>query len=163
MVIDNFHIQNSETTGLHIQTPGKAACIYSIVCFSHHLCFHLLNHICPNNLSLYYYQFILTCLTSLTCFCCEEKVYQFIENYHANIDITAVLQECQSCGSMLSRCDYCLSTNSTVCQCPCYCDGDFDQCRNEFDRIDRPDFPHQACFCKSLRINHKSTTKVNKF
>ncbi|KAK3610549.1 hypothetical protein CHS0354_008984 [Potamilus streckersoni] len=69
-------------------------------------------------------------------------------------------QMCASCQSPspdltrpvnLPQCRFCLYATQTHCQCPCYCDSDFDQCNSQYkQRPPRATFPYTSCYDSPL-------------
>lgn len=57
------------------------------------------------------------------------------------------LQVCDSCGIPYAKCSQCINGDKLSCQCPCYCEVDFDQCSSQFDDTNSTNFPHSACYC----------------
>ncbi|VDI34667.1 Hypothetical predicted protein [Mytilus galloprovincialis] len=57
---------------------------------------------------------------------------------------------CDSCGIPYAKCSQCINGDKLSCQCPCYCEVDFDQCSSQFDDTNSTNFPHSACYYEPL-------------
>ncbi|CAG2232563.1 unnamed protein product [Mytilus edulis] len=60
------------------------------------------------------------------------------------------LKVCDSCGITYAKCSQCINGDKLSCQCPCYCEVDFDQCSSQFDDTNSTNFPHSACYYEPL-------------
>ncbi|CAC5397204.1 unnamed protein product [Mytilus coruscus] len=65
---------------------------------------------------------------------------------------------CESCGATFGKCSQCINGNQLSCQCPCYCEVDFDQCSSQFNDTNSITFPHSACYYEPL---YRKLTEVN--
>ncbi|XP_052104921.1 uncharacterized protein LOC127737984 [Mytilus californianus] len=65
---------------------------------------------------------------------------------------------CESCGATYAKCSQCINGNQLTCQCPCYCEVDFDQCSSQFNDTNSTTFPHSACYYEPL---YRKLTEFN--